>query len=596
MKLPNSSILPLIDQFLIQAQTGSLKTSGFQKSYRGLDLKVSFGVGIAAKIPWIAFLKAPNKVSEGTYPVFLYYKEVNTLVLAYGVSDTTAVKHSWDFTEDQLSVSDWYINTFNKKPYRYGSSFYKSSYDLDAKFDGNKLQVDLNEIINEYHKLVFPQSILKDEKLEEANTEKNKVIVSGEAVIKHDGRYDESEGGIKEVIQGLEETNDSQFDKRPDGEIYQKALTNVQEGETKKFKINDEPPKSNKSSKFSISNIFSRVKKLVTVNNETAAKEHSEHITDGHGPYNTINKWTKAELNILKEEYPKTDTKVLAERLGRTLEAVRFQAKKYHINKTDRYMQSLYEAQKGKEKEPEVKRLVTVNDDTAVQEDDEHLADGQGSHNTINKWTDTELNILKEEYPKTDTKVLAGRLGRTLEAVRFQAKKHGLKKMESYMQSLYEVQRGGGNNAEINNHIKSILKIKLPVTLDKREKDLIGKAFLESIKHMEKEEFDFISSKIVRKIKSTSRARTTWISQMGSFYSVLFEACERHNNKNLLSDNAHDLVGAALLYFVNPFDIIPDHIVGKGYADDFYVLQLCLRKIKKNDADILNKLFEKTME
>jgi len=36
--------------------------------------------------------------------------------------------------------------------------------------------------------------------------------------------------------------------------------------------------------------------------------------------------------------------------------------------------------------------------------------------------------------------------------------------------------------------------------------------------------------------------------------------------------------------------------VGKGYADDFYVLQLCLRKIKKNDADILNKLFEKTME
>ena len=88
-------------------------------------------------------------------------------------------------------------------------------------------------------------------------------------------------------------------------------------------------------------------------------------------------------------------------------------------------MQSLYEAQKGKEKEPEVKRLVTVNDDTAVQEDDEHLADGQGSHNTINKWTDTELNILKEEYPKTDTKVLAGRRGSSISGEETWSKKNG---------------------------------------------------------------------------------------------------------------------------------------------------------------------------
>ena len=44
------------------------------------------------------------------------------------------------------------------------------------------------------------------------------------------------------------------------------------------------------------------------------------------------------------------------------------------------------------------------------------------------RWTKAELSILKKEYPRTETSKLAKRLKRTLEAVRFQAKKHGLKK------------------------------------------------------------------------------------------------------------------------------------------------------------------------
>ncbi len=56
----------------------------------------------------------------------------------------------------------------------------------------------------------------------------------------------------------------------------------------------------------------------------------------------------------------------------------------------------------------------------------------------IKLWTKAELSTLKKEYPKTDTQKLAKKLKRTLEAVRFQAKKHGLKKTKSYMQSLYK--------------------------------------------------------------------------------------------------------------------------------------------------------------
>lgn len=55
----------------------------------------------------------------------------------------------------------------------------------------------------------------------------------------------------------------------------------------------------------------------------------------------------------------------------------------------------------------------------------------------VKLWTKTELSTLKKEYPKSDTQKLAKKLNRSLEAVRFQAKKHGLKKTKSYMQSLY---------------------------------------------------------------------------------------------------------------------------------------------------------------
>lgn len=56
----------------------------------------------------------------------------------------------------------------------------------------------------------------------------------------------------------------------------------------------------------------------------------------------------------------------------------------------------------------------------------------------VKLWTKAELSTLKKEYPKSDTQKLAMKLNRSLEAVRFQAKKHGLKKTKSYMQSLYK--------------------------------------------------------------------------------------------------------------------------------------------------------------
>lgn len=60
---------------------------------------------------------------------------------------------------------------------------------------------------------------------------------------------------------------------------------------------------------------------------------------------------------------------------------------------------------------------------------------------TVKIWTKEELSMLEKEYPRMETQELANKLNRTLEAVRFQAKKYGLKKTKSYMQSLYDLMK-----------------------------------------------------------------------------------------------------------------------------------------------------------
>ena len=45
-------------------------------------------MGMPARIPWIAFITPEMKVSEGFYPVYLYYKKHETFILAYGISET----------------------------------------------------------------------------------------------------------------------------------------------------------------------------------------------------------------------------------------------------------------------------------------------------------------------------------------------------------------------------------------------------------------------------------------------------------------------------------------------------------------------------
>ena len=71
---------PELKKFLAQAKTSELGTSDYSNNFQGLAVKVSFGKGNQARIPWIAFLAGTDNVQEGIYPVYLYYKDKNLLI------------------------------------------------------------------------------------------------------------------------------------------------------------------------------------------------------------------------------------------------------------------------------------------------------------------------------------------------------------------------------------------------------------------------------------------------------------------------------------------------------------------------------------
>ena len=61
----------------MQTKDGSLKTAEYPKECMDLKMKVSFGQGALARVPWISFTTPEMSASNGYFPVYLYYKEQN---------------------------------------------------------------------------------------------------------------------------------------------------------------------------------------------------------------------------------------------------------------------------------------------------------------------------------------------------------------------------------------------------------------------------------------------------------------------------------------------------------------------------------------
>jgi len=153
-----------LSDFILQSLTDNLKTAHYQKEFLGLKMKVSFGQGALANIPWISFTGVDMKVSNGFYPVYLFYKNENILILSYGVSET--FKHNGEGWPKEITSRKTKISTFLSNPSRYGSSYVFKFYNVAVENSNvylsrykediieKEVEVDLNEIVDYYKDII----------------------------------------------------------------------------------------------------------------------------------------------------------------------------------------------------------------------------------------------------------------------------------------------------------------------------------------------------------------------------------------------------------------------------------------------------------
>lgn len=137
---------PDLQKFFNQAKTNELTHKDYQKTYRGLNVEVSFGITIPAFVPWIGFLREGQKVSKGINASLLYYKQIDLVVLAYGVSEDNKSELSWQL-DNPKTVTEYFKEKGLGKPRRYGSSYVFKVHD-SRNLDLDAVNRDINELIS----------------------------------------------------------------------------------------------------------------------------------------------------------------------------------------------------------------------------------------------------------------------------------------------------------------------------------------------------------------------------------------------------------------------------------------------------------------
>ncbi len=168
--------LTTLNMFITQSHQSDLKTSPYQKEWSNLRLRISFGMGAPARVPWIAFIVQEMAVSKGFYPAYLYYKELETLILAYGISETEEFGKSWP--AEIMNSTKTIAAHFDKDVPRYGDSFVFKAYkvkitdnsvqyvysDAGTEASEKDIEADLSTILEYYKKVnsITPSSTVPE--------------------------------------------------------------------------------------------------------------------------------------------------------------------------------------------------------------------------------------------------------------------------------------------------------------------------------------------------------------------------------------------------------------------------------------------------
>ncbi len=150
-------IKPILTRFFEQVESEDHTTNNFPPFYSGIKLKVGFGIGNTAKIPWITFLGEEQEPQNGIFPVYYFFKENHRIILAYVISEENIPKLRWPVNTIMKTINT-YFKERGSKPYKYGLSYVYKTYDTRKDLDWIKIQDDLDVLLEKYKTILANQS------------------------------------------------------------------------------------------------------------------------------------------------------------------------------------------------------------------------------------------------------------------------------------------------------------------------------------------------------------------------------------------------------------------------------------------------------
>jgi len=154
--------------------------------------------------------------------------------------------------------------------------------------------------------------------------------------------------------------------------------------------------------------------------------------------------WSEEEIKSLKRLFPDNKTRDVADKLNHSAGAVSRLASRLGLKKSKGYLKSIGQVSEPRRwSQKEVKLLKKLNYSRSRQEIAEKLGRSTATvsqkalrlglkKKEIMRWTSKELVILKQMYGKTTALQIAKKLGRSAQSVRQKAHRLGLKKRKAY--------------------------------------------------------------------------------------------------------------------------------------------------------------------
>ena len=153
VKLLINNSRKISNESLAFAENGKKLSKGFPSEYKGLKVKVGFGKGNWAKVTWIGFLAGGQSIQKGIYPVYLYYRDIDVLILAYGVSETKVPDLKWPILD--ADTIQKYFKENRWVPWRYKKSLVYKPYTSDAlKNITDAFDKDLDNLLYRYKEIM----------------------------------------------------------------------------------------------------------------------------------------------------------------------------------------------------------------------------------------------------------------------------------------------------------------------------------------------------------------------------------------------------------------------------------------------------------